>query len=131
MKNDNMTFGGFESVISNLTENTTVVKMSSDADADDDSKIVDPKEITGKEEDEDEDDFGELEEGSEGKKVEDTVSKTESKTSKTPAKSDSEDSGFGEIEPEIASYVQECLQSNESEGAAYRSFHPLTHYPPP
>lgn len=109
MKNDNMTFGGFESVISNLTENTTVVKMSSDADADDDSKIVDPKEITGKEEDEDEDDFGELEEGSEGKKVEDTVSKTESKTSKTPAKSDSEDSGFGEIEPEIASYVQEEL----------------------
>ena len=109
MKNDNMTFGGFESVISNLTENTTVVKMSSDADADDDSKIVDPKEITGKEEDEDEDDFGELEEGSEGKKVEDTVSKTEPKTSKTPAKSDSEDSGFGEIEPEIASYVQEEL----------------------
>ena len=109
MKNDNMTFGGFESVISNLTENTTVVKMSSDADADDDSKIVDPKEITGKEEDEDEDDFGELEEGSEGKKVEDTVSKTESKTSKTPEKSDSEDSGFGEIEPEIASYVQEEL----------------------
>lgn len=109
MKNDNMTFGGFESVISNLTENTTVVKMSSDADADDDSKIVDPKEITGKEEDEDEDDFGELEEGSEGKKVEDTVSKIESKTSKTPAKSDSEDSGFGEIEPEIASYVQEEL----------------------
>lgn len=109
MKNDNMTFGGFESVISNLTENTTVVKMSSDADADDDSKIVDPKEITGKEEDEDEDDFGELEEGSEGKKVEDTVSKTEPKTSKTPVKSDSEDSGFGEIEPEIASYVQEEL----------------------
>lgn len=109
MKNDNMTFGGFESVISNLTENTTVVKMSSDADADDDSKIVDPKEITGKEEDTDEDDFEDGEEGSEGKKVEDTVSKTEPKTSKTPAKSDSEDSGFGEIEPEIASYVQEEL----------------------
>ena len=109
MKNDNMTFGGFESVISNLTENTTVVKMSSDADADDDSKIVDPKEITGKEEDTDEDDFGDGDEGAEGKKVEDTVSKTESKTSKTPAKSDSEDSGFGEIEPEIASYVQEEL----------------------
>ena len=71
MKNDNMTFGGFESVISNLTDNTTVVKMSSDVDTDDDSKIVDPKEITGKEEDEDEDDFEELEEGSEGKKVED------------------------------------------------------------
>ena len=109
MKNDNMTFGGFESVISNLTENTTVVKMSSDADADDDSKIVDPKEITGKEEDEDEDDFGDGDEGAEGKKVEDTVSKTEPKTSKTPVKSDSEDSGFGEIEPEIASYVQEEL----------------------
>ena len=109
MKNDNMTFGGFESVISNLTENTTVVKMSSDADADDDSKIVDPKEITGKEEDTDEDDFEDGEEGSEGKKVEDTVSKTEPRTSKTPAKSDSEDSGFGEIEPEIASYVQEEL----------------------
>ena len=109
MKNDNMTFGGFESVISNLTENTTVVKMSSDADADDDSKIVDPKEITGKEEDTDEDDFEDGEEGSEGKKVEDTVSKTEPKTSKTPVKSDSEDSGFGEIEPEIASYVQEEL----------------------
>ena len=109
MKNDNMTFGGFESVISNLTENTTVVKMSSDADADDDSKIVDPKEITGKEEDTDEDDFEGGEEGSEGKKVEDTVSKTEPKTSKTPVKSDSEDSGFGEIEPEIASYVQEEL----------------------
>ena len=109
MKNDNMTFGGFESVISNLTENTTVVKMSSDADADDDSKIVDPKEITGKEEDTDEDDFEGGEEGSEGKKVEDTVSKAESKTSKTPVKSDSEESGFGEIEPEIASYVQEEL----------------------
>ena len=109
MKNDNMTFGGFESVISNLTENTTVVKMSSDADADDDSKIVDPKEITGKEEDTDEDDFEDGDEGAEGKKVEDTVSKTEPKTSKTPAKSDSEDSGFGEIEPEIASYVQEEL----------------------
>lgn len=109
MKNDNMTFGGFESVISNLTENTTVVKMSSDADADDDSKIVDPKEITGKEEDTDEDDFEDGDEGAEGKKVEDTVSKTEPKTSKTPVKSDSEDSGFGEIEPEIASYVQEEL----------------------
>ena len=110
MKNDNMTFGGFESVISNLTENTTVVKMSSDADADDDSKIVDPKEITGKEEeDEDEDAFEDGEDGADGKKVEDTISKTESKTSKTPVKSDSEDSGFGEIEPEIASYVQEEL----------------------
>ena len=109
MKNDNMTFGGFESVISNLTENTTVVKMSSDADADDDSKIVDPKEITGKEEDTDEDDFEDGDEGAEGKKVEDTVSKTEPKTSKTPVKSDSEDSGFGEIEPEIASYVKEEL----------------------
>ena len=109
MKNDNMTFGGFESVISNLTDNTTVVKMSSDADADDDSKIVDPKEITGKEEDEDEDDFEDGEGGADGKKVEDTLPKTEPKTSKTPAKSDSEDSGFGEIEPEIASYVQEEL----------------------
>ena len=109
MKNDNMTFGGFESVISNLTDNTTVVKMSSDADADDDSKIVDPKEITGKEEDEDEDDFEDGEGGTDGKKVEDTLPKTDPKTSKTPVKSDSEDSGFGEIEPEIASYVQEEL----------------------
>lgn len=83
MKNDNMTFGGFESVISNLTDNTTVVKMSSDADADDDSKIVDPKEITGKEEDEDEDDFEDGEGGADGKKVEDTLPKTDPKTSKT------------------------------------------------
>ena len=108
MKNDNMTFGGFESVISNLTENTTVVKMSSDADADDDSKIVDPKDITGKEEEEEEDD---IEDGNEeeGKKVEDTTSKTNTKPIKPSDNSDSEDTGFGEMEPEIASYVQEEL----------------------
>ena len=108
MKNDNMTFGGFESVISNLTENTTVVKMSSDADADDDSKIVDPKDITGEEEEE-EDKLEDGAEEEEGKKVEDTTSKTNTKPTKTSDNSDSEDAGFGEMEPEIASYVQEEL----------------------
>ena len=106
MKNDNMTFGGFESVISSLTSNSTVVKASSDASAGDEYDLVDPKEINPDLEDEDVDpeDAGvdtDLDE------VEDTKVKPKAKETTSTKDTKSTDSDFGEVEPEIASYLQE------------------------
>jgi len=108
MKNDNMTFGGFESVISSLTSNSTVVKASSDASAGDEYDLVDPKEINPDLEDE-EVDHEDVDVDTDLDEVEDTKVKPKAKETTSTKDTKSTDSDFGEVEPEIASYLQEEL----------------------